>query len=111
MINAIDALRSVTDGASTSKVSETVYGQSAGGVESAQAASEVSFSDALANVSMEAVQTLKDGEAAAISGVSGKASAQQVVEAVMAAETTLQTAIAIRDKVVSAYQEVARMAI
>ncbi|PTW60147.1 flagellar hook-basal body complex protein FliE [Breoghania corrubedonensis] len=111
MINAIDALRTVSDGASTSKVSQTVYGQPVGGAQSVQEASQVSFSDALANVSMEAVQTLKDGEAAAISGVSGKASAQQVVEAVMSAQTTLQTAIAIRDKVVSAYQEVSRMAI
>ena len=36
---------------------------------------------------------------------------QQVVEAVMAAEQTLQSAIAIRDKVVSAYLEISRMAI
>lgn len=110
MINAIDALRTVTDGA-TSKVSETHYGQGLAGPEGAREANEVSFSDALANVSMDAIQTLKNGEAAAISGISGKASAQQVVEAVMSAQTTLQTAIAIRDKVVSAYQEVARMSI
>ena len=36
---------------------------------------------------------------------------QQVVEAVMAAESTLKTAIAIRDKVVNAYQEISRMTI
>lgn len=109
MINAIDALRTSADG--TASVSETRYGQSVQTFGADQATSEVSFSDALANVSLEAVDSLKHGEAAAISGISGKASAQQVVEAVMAAETTLQTAIAIRDKVVSAYQEVARMAI
>ncbi len=44
-------------------------------------------------------------------GCSGKASVQQVVEAVMSAEQTLQSAIAIRDKVVSAYLEISRMAI
>ncbi|MDJ0929519.1 flagellar hook-basal body complex protein FliE [Breoghania sp.] len=110
MINAIDALRTVTDGG-TGKVSKTQYGQPTAAVSGAQEASDVSFFDALANVSMDAIETLKVGEAAAISGVSGKASAQQVAEAVMAAETTLQTTIAIRDKVVSAYQEVVRMAI
>ncbi len=110
MINAIETLRSVTDGV-TSKVSETRYVQPAADIVSAKEASEVNFSDALANVSLEAIETLKQGEAAAISGISGKASAQQVVEAVMAAESTLQTAIAIRDKVVSAYQEMARMTI
>ena len=36
---------------------------------------------------------------------------QQVVEAVMSAEQTLQAAIAIRDKVVTAYLEISRMAI
>jgi flagellar hook-basal body complex protein FliE len=36
---------------------------------------------------------------------------QQVVEAVMAAEQTLQSSIAIRDKVVAAYLEVSRMQI
>jgi len=36
---------------------------------------------------------------------------QHVVEAVMNAQSTLQTAIAVRDKVVSAYQDVSRMAI
>ncbi|WP_029005584.1 flagellar hook-basal body complex protein FliE [Azorhizobium doebereinerae] len=69
------------------------------------------FSDVLANVSTEAMNTLRHGEAAAISGIQGKASVQQVVEAVMSAEQTLQTALAVRDKVVAAYQEVSRMAI
>ena len=36
---------------------------------------------------------------------------QKVVEAVMATEQTLQSAIAIRDKVVSAFLELSRMSI
>ena len=35
----------------------------------------------------------------------------KVVESVMAAQRSLQSVLAIRDKVVSAYQEIARMAI
>jgi len=69
------------------------------------------FSAALAEAAVDAANVLKAGEAAAISGIRGQASVQQVVEAVMAAEQTLSTAIAIRDKVVSAYLEISRMQI
>lgn len=72
---------------------------------------QVSFLDTMAQVASSAIDTLKTGEASSIAGIQGKASVQQVAEAVMAAEQTLQTAIAIRDKVVAAYQEIARMAI
>lgn len=69
------------------------------------------FSTMLARMSSDAVDNLKAGESAAISGIQGRVSVQQVVEAVMSAEQTLQTAIAVRDKVVAAYQEISRMAI
>lgn len=75
------------------------------------AGTSMDFGQMLTQVASDAVGTLKKGEATAISGIEGKASVQQVVEAVMKAEQTLQTAIAIRDKVVSAYQEISRMAI
>ena len=55
----------------------------------------------LAEVAAQGVQTMRTGEAAALARLQGKASVQQVVEAVMSAEQTLQTAIAIRDKVVA----------
>lgn len=70
-----------------------------------------SFGEVLAKMSADAIGTMKTGEATAISGIEGNASVQKVVEAIMSAEETLQAAIAIRDKVVNAYQEVSRMAI
>jgi flagellar hook-basal body complex protein FliE len=69
------------------------------------------FSQVLANVATDAIGTMRAGEATAITGIEGKASIQSVVAAVMAAEQTLQAAVSIRDKVVSAYQEISRMAI
>lgn len=69
------------------------------------------FSQVLANVATDAVDTMRNGEALAISGIEGRASMQSVVAAVMSAEQTLQAAVSIRDKVVSAYQEISRMAI
>ncbi len=70
-----------------------------------------SFEQALSQVIGSAVDTLQAGEAVAIQGVQGAVSPMKVVDGVMAAQRSLQTVLAIRDKAVSAYQEVARMAI
>ena len=83
-------------------------------VPSAAAASNVGaadFGSVLADLAKDTITTVKSGEAAAISGLQGKASTQKIVEAVMSAEQALQVAIAVRDKVVQAYQEIGRMAI
>jgi flagellar hook-basal body complex protein FliE len=69
------------------------------------------FGQVLAQMSGDAVNTIKTGEATSIAGLQGNATVQDVVQSVMSAEQTLQTAIAIRDKVVAAYQEITRMAI
>ena len=42
-------------------------------------------------------------------GLVGRADPQAVVEALAATELAVQTAIAVRDKVVEAYQEILRM--
>jgi len=70
-----------------------------------------SFSDMLENVSLRTVETIREGDRAAVSGLKGEMPMQQVIEAVAAMETSMKTAVAIRDKVVSAYQEVLRMAV
>src|SRR5690606_3535916 len=64
------------------------------------------FGTVLGRMTLEAISTLRQGEDMAVAGVRGQASTQQVVEAVMASEQTLQASIAIRDKVVSAYLEI-----
>lgn len=74
-------------------------------------ASGATFDQTLGQVVSDALGTLQAGEAAAIQGVQGALSPFKVVEAVMGAQRTLQQALAIRDKAVSAYQEISRMAI
>jgi flagellar hook-basal body complex protein FliE len=69
------------------------------------------FSQVLSNVANETMTNLKGGEAAAISGLRGQMPVQDVVDAVMSAERSLQTALALRDKTVSAFQEISRMQI
>ncbi len=44
------------------------------------------FGDVLASVTTDAMKTVRQGEAAGIAAIQGKASIQQVVEAVMSAE-------------------------
>ena len=87
--------------------------QGAQAIQGAAASSAVTadFGSVLASFARDTMSTMKGGEAAAISGIQGKASTQKVVEAIMSAEQALQVAISVRDKVVQAYQEIGRMAI
>ena len=87
-----------------------------GGVSQAAALGPVqttggSFSDALASAVKSATETLHAGEAASAQGATGKGDLVQVVNAVTAAELTLQTVVAIRDRVINAYQDIMKMPI
>jgi len=77
----------------------------------AASAAQPSFEQTLAKTVSDAFATIQSGEAAAIQGVDGAMPAFKVVEQVMSAQRTLQQIIAIRDKAVSAYQEIAHMTI
>ena len=55
--------------------------------------------------------SLRASEAKAVEALSGKANLQDVVEAVTEAELSLQKMTAVRDRVISAYQEIMRMPI
>ncbi len=68
-----------------------------------------SFSDALAEAAGSVAAELRSGEQAARAALSGQGDIQSVVEALTATELALQSAVAIRDRVVEAYQEVLRM--
>lgn len=70
-----------------------------------------SFSDMLSNFMGDAVESVKKSENLAAQGAVGKADLQDVILAVNDAEVMLQTITSIRDKVVSAYQEVIRTSI
>ncbi len=67
------------------------------------------FASVLRDELSSAVATLARAESKAVAGVLGKASVQEVVEAVTAAELTLQKVTAVRDRLIAAYQEIQRM--
>ena len=86
-------------------------GPGAAAFSGAPAAGGADFASVMKDVAGDAINTMKSAEQMPIQGVNGNASTQAVVDAVMNAERTLTTAVAIRDKVVAAYQELSRMAI
>jgi len=69
------------------------------------------FANLLGHLAGDAAGAVQQGEAAAIAGMQGSMPLQTVVDKVMAAERTLQAALAVRDKMVGAYQEISRMQI
>jgi flagellar hook-basal body complex protein FliE len=75
------------------------------------AAATPTFGALLEQTLGEAVDAGHKGEAIATAAVSGQTSLQEVVEAVNAAELTLQTVVAVRDRMIAAYQEILRMPI
>jgi flagellar hook-basal body complex protein FliE len=84
--------------------------QAAPAAEEAAAATGTGFEQVLAKAGAT-INDLKAGETAAISGLQGQTPVQEVVESVMTAERSLQTAIAVRDKLVLAYQTISQMPI
>jgi flagellar hook-basal body complex protein FliE len=78
---------------------------------SAQSVNSGDFSSVLSDLAKQTTSTLKAGEDTAIRGIQGQAAVQDVVQSVMQAQTSLQTAIALRDKIISAYQDLIRMPI
>jgi flagellar hook-basal body complex protein FliE len=69
------------------------------------------FASVLSDLAKQTASTLRATEDTAIKGIQGQAPVQDVVQSVMRAQTSLQTALALRDKAISAYQDLIRMPI
>ncbi len=84
----------------------------AGPSTSAEAADAAgSFASVLSDLATRTVDTMQNAEQLSVQGIQGQADMREVVDAVMSAEQSLTAAIAIRDKIVSAYMEISRMSI
>ena len=70
-----------------------------------------SFGDLLKNAANSVVDTVSKGEQLSMQAAVGKADLSQVTEAVTNAEVAVQTVVALRDRVVQAYQDIMRMPI
>lgn len=74
-----------------------------------EAADGPSFGDMLRGAAENAVGVMHAGEQKSLEGAVGKADLTDVVNAVTNAEMTLQAVVSVRDRVISAYQEILRM--
>ena len=70
-----------------------------------------SFASMLGQAAGSAVENLQSSEQLSAQALQGRGDMRSVVDSVMSAEQSLQAAVAIRDKIVSAYLEISRMAI
>ncbi|MFO1238042.1 MAG: flagellar hook-basal body complex protein FliE [Alphaproteobacteria bacterium] len=91
--------------------SATPKADAGAGAPAAPVAASGGFGDVLSSTIEDAVKTTKAGEAAMNASAAGKAELVDVVTAVANAETTLETVISLRDRVITAYQEIMRMPI
>jgi flagellar hook-basal body complex protein FliE len=89
------------------------YQQAAQSAQSAGAAASdnVDFGGLVQQAIRQAGQSAGAAETQALAVAGGQADIVDVVTAIAAAETQLQTVIAVRDQVISAYQEILRMPI
>ncbi|MBI2236251.1 MAG: flagellar hook-basal body complex protein FliE [Magnetospirillum sp.] len=76
-----------------------------------EAAAGTDFASVLKDAAKVAVGAVKEADRASASAIAGKADIREVVAAVNNAELTLETVVAVRDKVINAYNEIMRMPI
>jgi flagellar hook-basal body complex protein FliE len=69
------------------------------------------FADLVKGAIREAVKIGQRAEKASVAGINDRADLNMVVTTVAEAEVTLQTVVAVRDKVIDAYREIMRMPI
>jgi flagellar hook-basal body complex protein FliE len=81
------------------------------GTSGAQASPQGGFADVLKSAMTDAVHASKHAEHQMAAQVAGKTELVDVVTAISAAEASLETVMAVRDQVISAYQEILRMPI
>lgn len=115
-MNPLATLSAIAPGGAFGNLADAAANAALGGAKVAAAATMpiggASFVDALGDVAGRVIGTMKQSESLSLQALSGgDVTARDVADAVMSAEQSLQAAIAIRDKIVSAYLEVSRMAI
>ncbi len=94
------------------KAYAATQGTAAGGLGGGAVASTgQDFGDLLKSVMSDAMQASKTAEVQIANQVAGKAELIDVVTAISSAEASLETVMAVRDQVISAYQEIMRMPI
>ena len=102
---------SVTFADAISAYNKAVAKQGGTPLESREQAGGGDFAQLLRSGAESAIDSLRQSEAESLKAAAGKADINDVVTAVSQADIALQTVVAVRDRVVQAYQDILRMPI
>lgn len=69
------------------------------------------FGEMVQQATENAIQTVRQADVAGQQGLTGEIGTQQVIEATLAMESTVKVTVAMRDKIVEAYQQILQMQI
>ncbi|HBF30415.1 flagellar hook-basal body complex protein FliE [Rhizobium sp.] len=104
-----------TESSATASLSGSIPAMGLQGVTKADTtpgtATGMGFGEIVGGMMTDAIKSLKTAETNAVGGMLGKVSTRDVVDSMMTAERSLQTAITLRDKIVSAYLDITKMQI
>jgi flagellar hook-basal body complex protein FliE len=103
-ISAIQAYSKAIDQAASSKGSGTAVGMD-------EVSAGPTFSELLNEAGQEAIQEGMKSEEVSLQSLTGESGLVDIVTAVSSAEVTLQTVVSVRDRVISAYQDIIKMPI
>ncbi|TAH37700.1 MAG: flagellar hook-basal body complex protein FliE [Alphaproteobacteria bacterium] len=81
------------------------------GLEARDSGAGNSFANTLQNMIGDSLNSVRQAETTTMAGLTGNVDLTDVVTAISKAELTLQAVVAVRDKVITGYQEIMRMPI
>ena len=99
MMTALAAAKAYAAAGQTTSATSGLAGAAEGGMD---------FGALVKNAMSDAMQASKNAETQIVNHTQGKAQLIDVATAISAAETSLETVMAVRDQVISAYQEIMR---
>ncbi len=101
-IDALSAAKAYQQAAKAAEAPGVAGGDEVGGAD---------FGSFLQSAIKDATSSMAVAEQQSVAAATGKADIVNVVTAIAAAESTLETVVAVRDQVIQAYQEILRMPI
>ena len=107
----VDPTQSFTGAVNAYAKAATQAEKSTEGINARDNGNSDEFADLVKGALKQAAEIGREGEQKTLAGVTDRADLSNVVTAVAEAELTLQTVVAVRDKVIESYKQILRMPI
>lgn len=93
------------------KIAQKMLDDSSSSTSGASGATGGGFANLVNQAANKSIDSVRQAEQVAAQGIVGNANLNEVVNAVNSADMALKTIVAVRDKVISAYQDIIKMPI